>query len=49
MAPFGKMPAGMTPSQYAQSLDEGLRVLRRLLRRTTNVRSAETTTYAEDF
>lgn len=49
MAPFGKMPSGLTPSQYAQSLDEGLRVLRRLLRRTTHVRSANETVYVDDF
>lgn len=49
MAPFGKIPAGMTPAQFAESLDEGLRVLRRLLRRTTNVRSANTSTHFEDF
>ena len=45
---FGKA-AAMPPAQYAASLDEGLRILRRRLRRTVNVRSAETPTYAEDF
>jgi len=45
---FGKA-AAMPPADYARSLDEGLRILRRRLRRTVNVRSAEMPTYAEDF
>lgn len=46
--PFGKA-AAMPPAEYAESLDEGLRVMRRRLRRTVNVRSAETATHFEDF
>lgn len=46
--PFGKA-APMAPSDYAASLDEGLRIMRRRLRRTVNVRSAETATHFEDF
>jgi len=32
-----------------QTMDEGLRILRRRLRRTVNVKSDELPTYAEDF
>lgn len=46
--PFGKA-AAMQPAEYAVSLDEGLRVMRRRLRRTVNTRSAETSTHFEDF
>lgn len=42
------MPAFGKPVD-AVSMDEGLRVLRRRLRRTVNVRSAETATHFEDF
>jgi hypothetical protein len=42
------MPAFGKPVD-PQSMDEGLRILRRRLRRTVNIRSADTATHFEDF
>lgn len=42
------MPAFGKPVD-PQTMDEGLRILRRRLRRTVNIRSADTATHFEDF